>query len=251
MRVLPEAEEAEGRGTSTAPAGRSASWRSTRPTQVATAVDPEPADLRAPAAGRSGTETIRCSQSNALRKASAMRVVNCMTGLLSRLASRSSRNSVRRSCRSVLHAAGQLQGVGALGEGPHDDPDGDEPRARSDQRRDAAAGLLRRLGGRVDRSWPELARRLGGGGRGAVTFSSATTTRRIASSSTIPTSLPSSTTRIGCSEASAARAALADDRGRRGIAGPSSRVVRAAGRASPTSASARASLGTSETKSAT
>ena len=40
-----------------------------------------------------------------------------------------------------------------------------------------------------------------------MTLSSATATRRIASSSTIPTSSPSSTTRSGCSEASAARAA--------------------------------------------
>ena len=181
-------------------------FATTRATQVATAVTPSQ-PICGTGRGKSGTETIRCSQSNALRKASAMLVVNAMTGLLSRLASTVSRKSVRLLCRSVCTAARQLQGVGALGHRPHHDPEQDEPQ-HDRPAGDATAAAPRCLGGRVDRSLaPETGRRLGASvGHGAVSPRPQPPggSRRHRRSRR---SLPLSTTRSGCSEASAARAA--------------------------------------------
>ncbi len=96
--------------------------------------------------------------------------------------------------------AGDGQGVGAVQEPPDHDPDTDDR-----HRRDPAAharGLVRR--------WhrPGLDRlRRSGRCEGAHASSSATTTRMMSSSSTTPSRVSPSITRMGCSEAIAARAA--------------------------------------------
>ena len=75
------------------------------PTQVANAVTPNQ-PIWGTGRGKSGMETIRCNQSKALRKPSAMLVVSWMIGLVSRLARTESRKPVRLSCRSVCSRPG-------------------------------------------------------------------------------------------------------------------------------------------------
>ena len=77
-----------------------------KPIQVATAVTPSQ-PTSGTGRGRLGRATIRWNQSTMLRKASAMALVTCITGLFSRPAMIPLRNSVSESCRSVLSRPGR------------------------------------------------------------------------------------------------------------------------------------------------
>ena len=152
-------------------------------------------------------ETIRCNQSKAARKPSAMLVVSWMRGLVSRPARTESRKPVRLSCRSVCSRPGSSSVFVPRVKDHSTIHTSTTPSTRA-QRGTCRPGFSGGGG-----PWAPDAE-----GAGAIvavmcavsarsTFSSATTTLRIASSSTIPTSFPSSTTCTGCAEARAAWAA--------------------------------------------
>ncbi len=80
----------------------------TSPMYVAIATTPSQ-PISGTGRGGLGTTIIRWTHSKALRSRSEIALVNCMTGLVSRLASRSLLNSVRRSCRSVRATPGRVR----------------------------------------------------------------------------------------------------------------------------------------------
>ena len=77
-----------------------------RPMYVAIATTPSQ-PISGTGRGGLGTTIIRCTHSKALRSRSAMALVNCMTGLVSRPASSALLISVSSSCRSVRATPGR------------------------------------------------------------------------------------------------------------------------------------------------
>ena len=100
-----------------------------RPTYVAIATTPSQ-PISGTGRGGLGTTIIRCTHSKTLRSRSEIELVNCMTGLVSRLASSVVVELGELVVQVGARDAGQGQGVGALGEVPDDDPDGDDRRRR-------------------------------------------------------------------------------------------------------------------------